>query len=247
MKKTLIVILALSSVALRPVVLATEFKDYSSILTGGTTIFENTDPLYSDSSFSLVVNMNVDQLISQLSTTGTTHTNATIVQLTLGLTGTPSSQDICFSSIYTSTQATTASLWTSLNGGKNGRTNLSGTSNVYLSEVAETDWVGATGAALCITYDKTAGTNTYLTIQMPEADDIVYTTKDKDLKYGTTRGINGISLNTDIVKQCYTYMEVLTADEASTISKKAMNVPEPTTGSLSLLALAGLCARRRRK
>jgi hypothetical protein len=32
-----------------------------------------------------------------------------------------------------------------------------------------------------------------------------------------------------------------------TITITGLNVPEPTTSTLSLLALAGLCARRRRK
>lgn len=245
MKKTFIALLAMGGVALHPVVLATEFEEYSSILTGGTTTFETSDPEYSDSSFSLVMNLDVDLLKNQLITTGTDHANATIVQLTLGRTG-ATTQDIWVSSIYASKGNTKASLWSSTNG-TTGRSNLSGEQDLFLSEVAKNDWTGATGAALCITYDKGAGTNTYLTIQMPEANDIVYTKPDASLKYGDTRGLDKIFLDTNIVKQCYTYADVLNQQDALAISKKAMNVPEPTTGTLSLLALAGLCARRRKK
>jgi Leucine-rich repeat (LRR) protein len=65
-----------------------------------------------------------------------------------------------------------------------------------------------------------------------------------DLSYNT------VVFNSDIVTKGYVFNQVVTAAEAKalgTAAAKAALVPEPTTATLSLLALCGLAARRRRK
>lgn len=66
--------------------------------------------------------------------------------------------------------------------------------------------------------------------------------------------INGLTLNEEFVTSYYLFGELLTETEARNLTKSAIEsaptlsaVPEPTTATLSLLALAGLAARRRRK
>lgn len=60
--------------------------------------------------------------------------------------------------------------------------------------------------------------------------------------------------DSDIVTDTYVFNQVVTAEEAKSLGKAAamaalssVAVPEPITATLSLLALAGLAARRRRK
>lgn len=223
--------------------MATEFADYYSKLFTDTTLTAD-DLLYTDAAFSVVLNLDIDALKTQLLTSGTTHTNAEVMALTLRNGNTP--QYVGVKSIYTSSGATTASLWSTLNG-TNGRTNLSGDDATYLSTLVNTDWADAHAAALCLTYDKNSGTNTYLTVSMEDATYLSYHTTDSGLKYSSTAGLNAISLNPAFVKEAYTYTNVLTAADASAISKKVMTLPEPATAALSLAALAGLAARRRRQ
>ena len=56
-------------------------------------------------------------------------------------------------------------------------------------------------------------------------------------------------LNTQYVENAWLFdgMRVNNQATAQELNLKAIAVPEPATGTLSLLALAGLCARRRRK
>lgn len=56
----------------------------------------------------------------------------------------------------------------------------------------------------------------------------------------------GITVNADYVDSYTVYSEYLTLAQAKELSA-ARVIPEPTTATLSLLALAGLAARRRRK
>ncbi len=57
--------------------------------------------------------------------------------------------------------------------------------------------------------------------------------------------LGAITYDADFVKSLSLYSTNLTADEAYRANASA--IPEPTTATLSLLALAGLAARRRRK
>lgn len=60
---------------------------------------------------------------------------------------------------------------------------------------------------------------------------------------------NTIKLNNlgGAIKQAYVHNYCLTQAQVSTLMAETATIPEPTTATLSLLALAGLAARRRRK
>lgn len=74
---------------------------------------------------------------------------------------------------------------------------------------------------------------------------------------GTDSGLKGSgspieiyinSVNTAAIKSVYLHNSSLTSTDVSTLHAEiAQMIPEPTTATLSLLALAGLAARRRRK
>ncbi len=53
-----------------------------------------------------------------------------------------------------------------------------------------------------------------------------------------------MSFNSDLATSCYLFDSAVTVADAIELNKA---VPEPATATLSLLALAGLAARRRRK
>jgi uncharacterized protein (TIGR03382 family) len=60
----------------------------------------------------------------------------------------------------------------------------------------------------------------------------------------TYSDVLGVSANADLVDSVYLVGSVLTASEVQSIHQ---SIPEPATATLSLMALAGLAARRRRK
>ena len=65
----------------------------------------------------------------------------------------------------------------------------------------------------------------------------------------TNSALNSIVFS-NAVTSAYLYNSRITKSEAETITQalgKSSVIPEPTTATLSLLALAGLAARRRRK
>ncbi len=65
----------------------------------------------------------------------------------------------------------------------------------------------------------------------------------------TQTSLGSVSITSDAVQSAACYYGVATGEEVATLTKQAATgvVPEPTTATLSLLALAGLAARRRRK
>lgn len=72
--------------------------------------------------------------------------------------------------------------------------------------------------------------------------------------YGASSAqLSTLSLNTELISSYYVFDEVDTIDNTRNLAIEASKVsdtpavPEPTTATLTLLALAGLAARRRRK
>ena len=62
------------------------------------------------------------------------------------------------------------------------------------------------------------------------------------LSFGSWAGNSGSGVLSEKIYSLAIYDTALTAEQV-----KSLSIPEPTTGTLSLLALAGLCARRRKK
>ena len=72
---------------------------------------------------------------------------------------------------------------------------------------------------------------------------------DNIFERGIASGSFAITLPSDSIDNIYTWQGEVTANDIMTASKQepSPSIPEPTTATLSLLALAGLAARRRRK
>ncbi len=105
-------------------------------------------------------------------------------------------------------------------------------------------------------YCKSASTNCpsfYLTLWGADGKELVsyMPEKNANVNISSYRSSNdSITINTDVVEYAEVYYEQeLSADSAKLVASSLASklIPEPTTATLSLLALAGLAARRRRK
>ena len=111
-------------------------------------------------------------------------------------------------------------------------------------------WANGAIAAITLTYEYSKGTSGTFTLLDAEGNVL----QSVGGYYNTGLRGTGLSYSTivfdDIVTDGYVFKQVVTADEAKALGKAAATaalVPEPTTATLSLLALAGLAARRRRR
>ena len=75
-----------------------------------------------------------------------------------------------------------------------------------------------------------------------------FTIKDGDTPIGLANSFTttGVTVNSALVDSFTLYSDKMTFDQVKELSVSRL-IPEPTTATLSLLALAGLAARRRRK
>ncbi|MDO5464025.1 MAG: PEP-CTERM sorting domain-containing protein [Akkermansia sp.] len=112
-------------------------------------------------------------------------------------------------------------------------------------------WAGGVTAAITLTYEYNKGTTGTFTLLDAEGNVL----KNLGGDFNTTLRGSGLSFSTvvfdsDIVTEGYVFNQVVTAAEAKVLGQAAAAaalIPEPTTATLSLLALAGLAARRRRR
>lgn len=250
MKKTLIALMALAGVAA-----ATELSD--AVITMGSKesiTLQSTDSLYHDSSVSMTMNLDLDALKTALSTSGVDKRNYLLGSFAIDVNSTNHNGYAGALVIYTSSSASTtsSSVWISADGSK-GKENVSGSSATYLSNLLTSDsWTNATGAALTLTVNVTASATTaktvaYLTLTDSEGNLTQYSNSTDAIRWSSfdsTYGITSISTG-ELTKKAYIFNEAVTADTALALNKAALT-PEPATATLSLLALAGLCARRRR-
>lgn len=90
---------------------------------------------------------------------------------------------------------------------------------------------------------------TALSIRYTDGSIVTYGGQSADIRWnsGAVHGFTagGVTFSDELVLSSTTYTGALSLDEAKAFS--ADLVPEPTTATLSLLALAGLAVRRRRK
>ena len=107
----------------------------------------------------------------------------------------------------------------------------------------------ATLTSAAITFSHDDGTSSSLYVTMTFFDGTIsklYGTNTA-LKWSSGIGtIESININDDYVEDTYLFRGTVAKDNAFALNAAAL-VPEPTTATLSLLALAGLAARRRRK
>ncbi len=127
------------------------------------------------------------------------------------------------------------------NGSESSSLSFSGTGVITLTEDAQS-YAEEHGLNFVVTIDA-ANTNEteFALLTLQKADGQAFTTSDPTKIGVTFVDVNGNTFDSDV-----TNIEV----DAATGQYKviaSVTVPEPTTATLSLLALAGLCARRRRK
>lgn len=114
-------------------------------------------------------------------------------------------------------------------------------------------WGNAKGISMTLTGGVGSSTtepiNLYLTVVKEDDSVLQYTAPSIEwAKFEGATGISSISVNSDIVNSAYFFKsQVSSAANAQALNMAAITAPEPTTATLSLLALAGLAARRRRK
>ena len=114
------------------------------------------------------------------------------------------------------------------------------------STLSSIKWENVKSAAITLVHDSTVRTDYYLTVFTGDA----YTTFNgggTNLKWsGGFETVDSLSVSTDYVTGVALFNSALTQTEVSTFHQDYM-IPEPATATLSLLALAGLAARRRRR
>ena len=110
---------------------------------------------------------------------------------------------------------------------------------------AETFWTGVDQASVVLTYSSGTGTTAIFTaIKNDGSVTTLGGTWNTDLK-SSGMEIDKFTFDSTIVEQSFVFSNVSTVDQAKTLGYTV--IPEPATATLSLLALCGLAARRRRK
>ena len=112
-------------------------------------------------------------------------------------------------------------------------------------------WENAYSASLVISADRTTGTRVVFTMNYKDGTVFQTSGTAASVKSGSWEP-SGLTLDTAAVTSVAMYNAYITIDDAKSVglnmlSESAPVVPEPATATLSLLALAGLAARRRRK
>lgn len=129
-----------------------------------------------------------------------------------------------------------------------------GGSNIFDGITAET-WDNVSGMALTFTFNdaRSSGTNGHIYVTMNNADGTTttHTINSENSLYWSSGGFgswSSLDVNTSYVDSVYLFDSVVTQANAFALNTAALAsaVPEPTTTTLGLLALAGLAAHRRR-
>ena len=120
-------------------------------------------------------------------------------------------------------------------------------------DFASLDWDNIGSIAITLSYQYTNtdgnGTNMAVAIFDKEGNQIGQTTYGSDTSLRTNASLKSITFS-DAVTSAYLLDSRVLKDDAKAIATELGQisvVPEPTTATLSLLALAGLAARRRRR
>jgi len=123
------------------------------------------------------------------------------------------------------------------------------------SALTDIDWTNAAGAALTIAYNGISsntgplGVQIYFSVAMNNGRIVTLNAGNNGTQWVNDKyDVTEIRYTTDYLDALTIYDGYATADQAWELNKGVLPaVPEPTTATLSLLALAGLAARRRRR
>ena len=140
-----------------------------------------------------------------------------------------------------------------------GATKFATNGDAATSYLTNIDWANAAGAALTIVYNGVTnrtnpqGTSIYFSVMMNDGTMTTYSAgsdnlSERDNKYDVT----AIGYDPTYLTGLTIYDGYASAEQAEMLNRGVLptitpSVPEPATATLSLLALAGLAARRRRK
>ena len=264
MKKTLITLLALSGM-LSMSAYATEttsLKLSDATLTSSNGAEMNMDAagMAANKEFTLTMSINANKLMELLSTSAPTETNTWIAEIDTERSGGRTDYSTGLAVVYaSSSNETDASLMAGYYNdgnklvGKNFNVTNGTTTTSYLSSIVSSAWgYNSTTKtsdikAAAVTISGTVGSNFSICLTMKKSDGslLEYTGTTSGYSFGNTTDINSVSFNSSVVNSAYYFDSIATTANAKSLN--AALVPEPTTATLSLLALAGLAARRRRK
>lgn len=238
MKKTIIAIVALSGVSM-----GITLDDLTYTAGNAATTTE-------DGTFSYVLTLDVEDLRGLLEKGQPQAWGTKVVEYSAGGTAT----GIVVNGGSSNNKVNTSSLYAKW-GDNNAWGNFMSTGSDTSIDLADlngdaegTGWDDVVGAAITYTFDLNNGTKGALTlIGLNDTVIINHITTLSGLKTASAIGA-AISFG-DMVTGYYYSNNVLSEAESKEVSKLAAiaSIPEPTTATLSLLALAGLAARRRRR
>ena len=143
--------------------------------------------------------------------------------------------------------------WDGAGATTNGNTPAVGNYNVNSVNVAPLNWDNIGSIALTLSYaygTQAVGIGTNVAIAVYDKNgDLLGSSYGSNTGLRTDSSLTSIAFS-DAVTSAYLYNQYLAKDDVTSITQelgKAALIPEPTTATLSLLALAGLAARRRSK
>ena len=269
MKKTIIALFTLGGVVMGdsvPVTVAdASYSIYNATASTATLNFASDATAYT--AMTLTFRLNADAFLPELYSCGQNHTNATLATVAGG--GTNMGMAIRFnssnnnkSSIY-AVHNTTNNAANGVNGMSTGfgpttwTTTLNGTPIADSSAFSDllTTWGYNTTTGennvkemLCSLAYKAGnqGGQCYFTVVMDNGDRYEFSGATATNYKFSYADITNLSVNPNLVTDALMFDRVLSASDVISVHSGLM-VPEPTTATLSLLALAGLAARRRRR
>ena len=117
------------------------------------------------------------------------------------------------------------------------------------TDLATLDWDSIDYAGLVYSFDKSSGTTVAFTLINDEGTAIVDSYVNASTLTSSSAGAAALTFDSSVLSSYYFNELKGEADMKALagLAAKAAPLPEPTTATLSLLALAGLAARRRRK
>ena len=116
-------------------------------------------------------------------------------------------------------------------------------------DTSGTGWDDVAFAGLVYTFEATGGTKVSVTLLSLDGTEIVNSYVTADGLKSSSAGATALTFGDMVATSYYFDTPVSEADSKTLVQLAATTapIPEPTTATLSLLALAGLAARRRRK
>lgn len=264
MKKTLIALMALAGVAMGTPAAIT-LKDAVLHTQNGATMNLDAEGMQDFKTFTLTMSLNGTALAEAIYLVGKNLSNQNLVQIQVEMDrANMPTYNLGTSIVYGSATTTSpnykkASIFATYGGWNtkdygwiDGGNNVGLFSDILSSWGYSYDAEKSTSTSMitdvAYTLTGTVGSefSSFMVVSLSDGTTFNYSGTTDGYSFADVTDINEISFNSNIVKEAYVFNTVSDATVASSLNK-AVLVPEPTTATLSLLALAGLAARRRRK